>query len=461
MGYSEKRVNLRRAVALAAVGLCAVVGNGVAAHPNGSVAGGDTLRLSLREAVGMAMENNVGLKASQLNEESSRYGELQQWSNIMPTVKAQASYSRQVKKPVMFFPEDSPMAKMGTTTMEMGSDNSYTGSLSVALPLFAMQAYRSIQGSKVDTKIAEEQVRGARIDLAGQVKLAYIAILLAEKSLEVMDSSLASASRTLRNVENLTRQGMAAEYDLVRARVQVSNLKPLYVQSQHELETARLNFRTLLGAGDTVVIDLTGTLGELVDGCDDGALLEENALQNNSNLRLLALQSEKLSRQYQMVRETLWPTLSAFANYQITTQSNHFDFSKYQWVNSFVVGLQLDVPLFSGLRKHWQMQQVKIGQRQLKEQAEYSRDMMQVQVSTARQQMLAARESMLASREGESMARQGVAIARTRFSAGAGTLLELNDAEMALTQASLNYHKAQYSFVLAYVRYMQLRGDEA
>jgi hypothetical protein len=68
---------------------------------------------------------------------------------------------------------------------------------------------------------------------------------------------------------------------------------------------------------------------------------------------------------------------------------------------------------------------------------------------------------MLASREGESMARQGVAIARTRFSAGAGTLLELNDAEMALTQASLNYHKAQYSFVLAYVRYMQLRGDEA
>ena len=75
--------------------------------------------------------------------------------------------------------------------------------------------------------------------------------------------------------------------------------------------------------------------------------------------------------------------------------------------------------------------------------------------------MLAARESMLASREGESMARQGVAIARTRFSAGAGTLLELNDAEMALTQASLNYRKAQYSFVLAYVRYMQLRGDEA
>ena len=68
MGYSEKRVNLRRVVALEAIGLCMVVGNGVAAQPNGAASGGDTLRLSLREAVGMAMENNVGLKASQLNE---------------------------------------------------------------------------------------------------------------------------------------------------------------------------------------------------------------------------------------------------------------------------------------------------------------------------------------------------------------------------------------------------------
>lgn len=429
------------------------------AQPRASSATPDTLRLSLEGAVSLAAAQNLGLEATRFAEEQARFGELQQWSNIMPSINAKASYNRQVKKPVMFFPEDSPMAKMGNGTMELGSDNSYTGTLTASLPLLALPAYRGIQSAKVDKKIAQEQVRKARVALAAQVQQAYIGALLAEKSLAVMDSSTAAAERTLRNVENLTRQGITAEYDLVRARVQVSNLRPLHLQAKQRLEAAYMNFRTLLCLGDTIAVALTGTLETLVAACDGAALLEENTLQNNSDLRLMALQSEKLQRQYQMARETLWPSLAAFANYQITTQANSFNFERYRWVNSLVIGVQLDIPLFAGLRKHWQMQQVKIGQRQLEAQTSYTRSMMQTQVVSARQQMLAARESMLASREGEAMAQQGVSIAQTRFSTGAGTLIELNDAAMALMQASLNYHQAQYNFVRAYVEYKQLRGD--
>lgn len=461
MGNGVKYVNGLRKVAAAAAVLCGPLVSAAVAQPYATTPPTDTLHLSLDEAVSLAMEQNQGLTATRYGEESARYAELQQWSNIMPTINAKASYNRQVKKPVIFFPEDSPMAKLGNSTMEIGSDNSYTGAITATLPLFAMPAYRGIQSSKVDKKIATEQVRKAKVALAGQVRLAYIGVLLAEKSLAVMDSSMATAERTLRNVENLTRQGITAEYDLVRARVQVSNLRPLHVQARQGLTAAQINLQTLLGMGDTVAVALTGTLETLVAACDDAALLEENTLEHNSDLRLMALQGEKLHRQYQTVRETLWPTLAAFANYQIATQANSFDFENYKWVNSLVVGIQLDIPLFAGLRKHWQMQQVKIGQRQLEAQTRYTRDMMQTQVVTARQQMLAAREAMLASQEGEVMARQGVSIAQTRFAAGAGTLLELNDAEMALTQASLNYHQAQYNYVRAYVQYMQLRGDEA
>lgn len=445
---------------VAAALLCAAVGKPALAQPDAAPMATDTLRLSLEESVRIAMEQNIGLQAARYGEKSARYGELQQWSNIMPTVSASANYSRQVKKPVMFFPEDSPMAKLGNATMEIGADNSYTGAITASLPLFAMPAYRGIQSGKTDRKIAREQVRNAKVSLAGQVRLAYISILLAEKSLEVMDSSMAAAERTLRDVEHLTAQGVTAEYDLVRARVQVSNLKPMHVRAKQGLETARTNFHTLLGLDDATAIALTGTLDSLVASCDKGALQEENALQHNSDLRLMDLQREKLHRQYQMARETLWPTLAAFANYQINTQSNSFEFDKYTWVNSLVVGLRLDVPIFTGMRKYWQIQQVKIGQLQLEKQSTYARDMMATQIVMARQQMLAARESMQASQEGEAMARQGIIIAQTRFNAGAGTLLELNDAEMALTQASLAYYQAQYNFVQAYVQYMQLRGEE-
>lgn len=439
------------------VGLLASFDPLIAQQPAGQAL--DTLRLSLDSSVILAMEGNKELQAVEAGVRSARYKELEQWSAVMPTLDGAADYSRYVKKPVIFLPEDSPMAAMGMKVMEIGSSNSYTASLTAALPLFAMPIYRNIQAAKVDRKIADEQVRNTKVTLAGDVKLAFIGVLLAEESLRVMDSSIRTAERTLRNVENLAAQGMMPEYDLIRARVQVSNLKPMYVQAKQGVDAALLNFRTLLALPTDQPLALEGTLDELVELYAVDSIAGGDPLATNSDLRMLELQGERLDRQYQLVRETLWPTLAAFGSYQWSTQSNTFDFANYQWVNTAVVGLKLSVPLFAGLKKHWQIQQVKIGRDQLAKQTDYARERMSTLVLVTRQQMIAAMESMEASRQGQELAERGVAIARVRYDSGAGTLLELNDAEMALTQSSLNFNRARYNYVKAYMEYLRICGQ--
>ena len=74
--------------------------------------------------------------------------------------------------------------------------------------------------------------------------------------------------------------------------------------------------------------------------------------------------------------------------------------------------------------------------------------------------MLKALEQIESNREGVRLAERGFRIAQTRYKAGAGTLLELNDAEIALTQAKLNLNQAMYDYLAAETEYRQVLGRE-
>lgn len=352
------------------------------------------------------------------------------------------------------------MAMMGGGTIELGSNNSYSGGFTATMPLFAMPLYRGIQLGGVDRALAEEEIRGARVNLRGEVQTAFAGLLMARDSYRVMSESMRSAERTLENARRLASQGMVAEYDLIRAQVQVSNLQPAFVQAEQAVESAELLLKSLLNLPEEQAVLPLGTLADLASQLPTRSADSAGALTKNSQLRSLELQEEKLAYQLKMIEDTHLPTLSAVFNWQYMTQSNSFEFEKYKWVNTSMVGLQLNVPIFSGFTTVSKSQQMRIGQRAMALQRDYAAQQLEAKVSLTRNQMLAARESMEAGQAAIALSARGVEIARTRYAAGSGTLLELNDAEMAYTNAHLNYNKAVYAYIKAHVEYEKTLGEE-
>lgn len=451
-----ERWGLLRELALSVVLLCcAVSGRGQVRLEEDTVGSTDTLRLSMSLAVSRALERNLSLQASSCGETGAKYGVRARWGSLLPSVSATAAYNRHLKKPVIFLPEGSPMGDR----LEIGSNHSVNASLQVGLPLFAMPLYRGIQLSASEQKISAENYRGARVQVVGQVKLAYIAVLLAEASRRVVDSSVQMAEQTLRDVQGMCAQGQVAEYDMLRAQVQVSNLRPTQVKSRQDLEAAREHLRTLLALPPTQPFILQDSLEHLV-GAFPGEPADSVDLGGNSDLRLLDLQREKLHRQYQLTRDSYWPTLSAFLQYGWQTQADRLTFDKKRWLNTVVVGVQFSFPVFSGLTKFWQTQQLKVGEHQLELQREYAREQLQTRLLVVRQALRAAYANMTSSHQACEFARKAVEIARVRYATGSGTILELNDAILARTQAALNLAQAQYGYVKSYVDYLQLVGEE-
>ena len=140
----------------------------------------DTLRISLKEAIQIALSENPTIKVAdheiQLKKEANRetlYG-------LLPEANLVGSYTHTIKKQTF---------AMMDTIMQVGTTNNMSGGISVSLPIFAPALYKSIKLTKTDVKLAVEKARASRLDMVNQVTKAFYQLLLAQDSYNVLQKS--------------------------------------------------------------------------------------------------------------------------------------------------------------------------------------------------------------------------------------------------------------------------------
>ncbi|MDE6046807.1 MAG: TolC family protein, partial [Alistipes sp.] len=351
--------------------------------------------------------------------------------------------------------------------ISFGADNTFAVQGDLTLPLFAPQVYRTMKLNDAQMAAAVEAARASRITLVAEVKKAFYNILLAEQSLAVLLESRATVQRTVDDTDLQYRHGLASEYDLLTAQVQLSNLQPTIIQTETSIRLARLLLKMYLSIPEKVDIEVEGQLDAMRDQVLAGTDGLTTDLAENSDLRTLDLQRELLMRQLRATNAARLPSLGAFGS--VTYSGNDMepfmglggdDASKFFWTHPITVGVQLSVPIFAGLTKMNKSREIKNQISQLSLQRSYAEQQVSVQVQSALNDLLTAREKMFAQERTVEQARKAYAISDTRYRAGAGTILELNSAQLARTQAQLNFSQAIYDYLSARAEYDRIVGKE-
>ncbi len=344
--------------------------------------------------------------------------------------------------------------------MKIGYDNSYSGGFSATLPIFMMNIYQSIRMGKTDVEISAEKMRENQINLTASVKNTFYNLLLLEQSYQVIEMSYQNAQANLENIQKLNASGMVSDYDAIRIKVQVDNLYPTLMQTKNTYNNLLNIFKVLLNVNDTIPVTLdhselsTVTLEEI-------ASPTEVWQQDNTTLRQLELSRKMIGIQEKMVRSSSLPSLVAMGNYQYQAQANDFKFNDYRWVPTSLVGLQLNIPIFSGFAVRKQLNQVKISAQQLDMQMEFTRSNLSAQVQNSVNAINTAIKKVESAQGNVTLAQKGYAIAQTRYNTGQATLLELNDADNAMMQARLNLIQAQFEYLNARNEYEKITGQSA
>lgn len=424
------------------------------------------LELTLDEALSIALSDNPTISVANLEIERYDYVRNQALSSLYPQVDLSGQYAYSIRTQQM------------AEGLSFGGKNTFNMAGSVALPLFVPSVYRQLKMTRTQMEMAVESARANRIDLIAAVRSAYYSVLLAEQSLTVLEEAALTTDRVVKNTEELYKNGLAAEYDYITAKVQRANLNPQILQLKSGVELAKLQLKMYLSIPEDVEIAVVGTLDNFKNMVLLGADYEMN-IENNTTIKTLDLQLELLEHQEKLIQTTRMPTLAAFgqisyigqervdlsalmgggaaagAAAQTTTEQ-----SKFWWQYPISIGAQINIPIFAGLKKTNQLREVRNQREQLRLQRSYAEEGIRLQVQQAVNSLLTARETMLANGETVLQAEVAYEISLTRYESGAGTILELNSAQLSLTQAQLSYSQSIHDYLAAYANYEKALGKD-
>ena len=416
----------------------------------------DSVHVNLQKALEIALSENPTIKIANRTIESKKYYKDEQIAALFPSVSASASYQRTVKKQKMTMEfGGSPME------IEVGTSNNYVAGLNFSLPLVAAPTWYNLKLSQIDVQNAIESARSSKIALINQVKSAYYGLLLAQDSYRVLQINFANVEMTAKNINDKYEQGLASDFDKLRADVQVANQKPQLTSAQQAVNLSAMMLKVLIGVDVSEPIIFDGHLSDFEDEMlnykvVDGQLI---SLANNTDLRQLELSQEQLNTSLKLIKASSCPTLSFSGNYQYMTMSNDFDFSNYNWFPYSVIGLSLNVPILSWVGTSYKIKETKITMANLEDQKKYLENNLRVSVNSNLDNIRNAIAEMTSNKETMMQAERAYNIVQKQFEVGMATWLDLNSAELAMTQSQLLYHQSIYNFLTAKNELEKLMGN--
>ena len=463
----------------------------------------DTLKITLDGALAIALSENPTVKVANKEIEKKQYAKKGVYANLFPQINFTADYNRTLKKQVMYMDNmddafnivemmtpitggieqtfqqstqgyapgslmqniqdvqnNLPPSDSENQGIEIGRSNLWNTGFVAGMPLVNASLWKSLKITGTDVELAVEKARSSKIAMANEVKKSFYGVLLANDSYNVFKASYDNAMENYLDIKLKYEQGLVAEYDLIRVNVRVNNIEPNLLEAENSVKLAQWHLKALMGMDLDATIACDGSLSDYHYELYSDYLSTDTSLANNSELAQIDLQTKMLNQSLKMNKLEYAPTLSASFLYQWNAMDNKFKFSQYQWNPYSMVGISLSVPIFSGGGKYNKIRETSVSLAQIKLQREDVERSLKLAIRQSMDQMTTCVKKYEASKRSVSEAEKGHIISQKRYDTGAGTLLELNDAELALTQARLNYNQSIFEYMVSKSNLERIVGEE-
>lgn len=451
--------------------------------------------ITLEQALKIALSENVSVQVADMEIERTGFAKKGAYAALFPQIDASGAYQRTIKKQVMYMdfdmsslggmmggageggetelpegveiPDGVEIPETGTESsdngggLEVGRWNTYSAGLSAAMPLVNAQLWKSIRISGLDVELAVEKARSSRLETVTQVKNAYFATLLAKEAFSVYKDVYENAVSNYEETKKKFDAEKVSELELLRAKTTVANAIPNVYNAESSIILALWQLKAILGVDLDMNLDIAGKLGDYADQMYYEIHQHDSvSLDHNTTMKQLAIQSEMLAQSIKLQKYANIPSLALAFNFSINAMTNDFNFSSYRWTPHSYVALSLNIPIFAGGKRYQAIRQAKNQYQQVQLQTDNTERQLKIAIRQSLTTMETNMKSYYSAQDAVAMAGKGYSIAEKAYQVGRSTLIELNDAQLALTQARLAEYQAIYNFVVAKAQLEQTLGQD-
>ncbi|MBW7674708.1 TolC family protein [Chryseobacterium chendengshani] len=319
---------------------------------------------TVEQSLDYAIANNVNVKKAKIDQLKASQKVKETTGIGLPQIDAQGTYNYYLKIPVQLLPAEIAGGTPGDyIPVQFGLKQTASAGLTLRQLLFNGSYLVGLQSAKAyreTSALAEEKTE---ISVKEGIMMAYAAVIVTDENISTLEENIKVAEKTLHDTRETYKVGLTEEQNVEQLEYSYKNLQTNRDNLKRTRTKLLMTLKYLMGYPLDQDLELATTIDQMVE--KNQVLVDQNAdldLSNHIDIRLKnnALRVSELQLRYQKSKSL--PSLSGFASTNYNGNSNTFTFfdRNQQWFNTSIVGLQLDIPIFSGLQRHWQTQQAKL-----------------------------------------------------------------------------------------------------
>jgi outer membrane protein len=300
-----------------------------------------------------------------------------------------------------------------------------------------------------------ETARATRLSTVLNVRTAYFQARAQKSLVAVSRETLANQERHLEQIKGFVEFGARPAIDLAQARTDVANAKVQVIVAENAYATAKAQLNQAMGAPQPTDYDVADeTLAPLVEEDHPLDELVQVAFSARPELVALAKQIQAQELQLRAAKGAYGPTLGASTGF--TDNGPALDNLRWNWN----VSVSVNWPIFQGMLVPAQVREAEANLTAVKAQHDAAEQQLRFEVEQARLAVRSTKAGLAAVEEALVNSRERLRLAEGRYQTGAGSVIELADAQIATASAAAQRVAADYNLAAARAQLVKALGRE-
>jgi len=415
---------------------------------------------TIQQAVDYARKNNVQVKNALLNVLIQKQTNREITAGALPNLSGNFAITDYIDIPTSLLPGEVFGQPAGTfIPVKFGTKYNSTAGLQLQQTLFDGQVFVGLQARQTSIDLQTKNVEVTEESIKTNIYKIYYQLVVSKTQIDILDANITRLQKLDHDTREIYKNGFAEKLDVDKVSVQITNLQTEKTKALNNISIGYLSLKTLMGmpVKDTLLL-----LDKISDEQIKADIMTDTSYDYNNRKEFEYLSLTRRLNEYNIKRYKLsyLPTLSLNGVYNKNAQRNTFDLFAQggQWFTTSYIGINLNVPIFSGFAKDARVQRSKLELRQTENQLDNMKNTIDSEVEQARLNFRSAQTTMSFQKENMKLAETVYDQTKKKYEAGTGSTIEINAAQTDLITAQNNYINALYSAIIARVDYLKATG---
>ncbi|MGG8496700.1 TolC family protein [Tenacibaculum sp. TC6] len=409
------------------------------------------MHLSMQEAIDYAIKNNYDNKIASKNIEAAKERKWETTTIGLPQINGKLDYQNWLKQQVSLLPAELAGGPAGTfVPVRFGTKQTMNASVTLTQLIFDGSYLVGLQSAKTYLKISEQAKEKTELATREAVINAYGNVLITEKSIEILEKNRDVLKKNLNETQKIYDNGLTELENVEQLQITLGNVEN---NLSNALRMKDISYKMLnIALGNTIEkkLVLTDSLDNLVVSNTDLSLLTKVFnVENHIDFRMAENDRESKRLLMKLEQSKALPSLAAFVNYGANANSNDFNFfsSTQKWFDYSLLGVSLNVPIFSSFGRQSKTARAKIELENSEIRKEEVKQKLNLQAETAKSEYQLSIEKYETAKKNLALAERIEKKQQVKFFEGLSSSFDLLQAQNQLYSQQNNYMQSMLNVI--------------